>query len=219
MPNVCYGQDGGKHGGSERRDTFVSNEKLKWMKYSHMETTLLICLIITCMLQQSNEDRAHKRKFTAACLLRDFINTVKNLPQSFSAVVIDGEALPIVDGSIRQLESSALTRVDAWPEFLSWWNGVRLDQIHLPSKVITNPVETASLGEVAAAMFLQAASLGSAELSTAGCEIVSQWVRAIVPNVKNIASQKPPEPKSERDLAQHGYYDWVLTEMREARPE
>lgn len=80
-------------------------------------------------------------------------------------------------------------------------------------------VETASLGEVAAAMFLQAASLGSAELSTAGCEIVSQWVRAIVPNVKNIASQKPPEPKSERDLAQHGYYDWVLTEMREARPE
>ena len=74
-------------------------------------------------------------------------------------------------------------------------------------------VETATLGELAAACLLEGTSLSSAELVDAGYSLVKQWVHAVVPEMRNLASPTPPAPQKQKDLLQHGYYDWVLSEM------
>ena len=229
-------------------DEYSSEGERRYMKQSHMETTHLLALLVSCIVGKRSSEEAYNRKFQAACLLKDLIDA-RAVP-SLSAVVVGDDALPVVGGSVRQVPESSLARCSSWSAFREWWDLARLDGMKLPTKPVNNSVscqvlsvfvgccislispfvqlrapltlgntaiaqvDAATLGELAAACLLQGSSLSSKELLDVGHSLVQQWVQALVPLMKTLANHQPPAPQRQKDLLQHGYYDWVLSEMQ-----
>ena len=115
-------------------DEYSLPAERKYLKQSHLETTHLFALIASCVVGQHGSEEAYKRKFKAACLLRDLMDA-KELP-SLPAVFLGEHALPVVRGSVRQVADSILARSASWAQFSEWWRMVHLDELDLPMKVV-----------------------------------------------------------------------------------
>ena len=77
-------------------------------------------------------------------------------------------------------------------------------------------VDTPTVGELVAAFLVEGVALSSPDLSAAGYALLQQWVQILLPKMKHLADIQPPPPQKQKDLLQHGYYDWVLAEMQAA---
>ena len=153
MPKQVYDSQGDRQQAS--LDDYSRPEDLPYLKTAHVEMRLLVALLVAYVAQRLSPEQdaaAYRRKFQLAELLRDLMDGVleelkqmdpSNASLRMTALVLQQEAFPIVDGCVQQLmASAALQRLHCWQRFQTWWASVVTGVTELPENVLVKPAGT-----------------------------------------------------------------------------
>ena len=132
LPQVVQGTDGRRMQPSI--DPFYSSaEDVENMRTPHIETRHLLALLVAIIRSPGQRAESFARKFRAALLLKDWINSgsrLRNLP-GLAALVVGGQALPLEHGRM-VLTNSVFTHCHGWAALKQWWEDVMRGSITLP---------------------------------------------------------------------------------------
>lgn len=139
IPGIVHRSDGERQ--FDRWDQYVREEDKPFIRTPHCETTLLLAFLISLVYSTGSTVASHERRYRAAALLRDFVNSALLLG------VHEMCGLPVGSGTILPLQGCKLSQTK---EFLAtfeegvhlmhWWNSVLAEDILLPAGVVSNPV-------------------------------------------------------------------------------
>ena len=140
LPQPIQGDDGRR--AKARVDVrYVTPAEVESMRSLHAETRHLLCIIMAVVRGPGQREESRMRKYRAAVLLKDFLNSatrLRSIPE-VAAVVLEGEALMLQHGRV-EVRESVFTRAPTWPAFSTWWSRVLRGQEVLPFQLFENPV-------------------------------------------------------------------------------
>lgn len=139
VPGIVHRSDGERQ--FDRWDHYVREEDKPFLRTPHCETTLLLAFLVAIVHTASSTVTGHERRYKAAALLRDFINSALSLGTNEMCGLPVGSQtiLPLQGCKISQTREFLATFQEGI-QLMHWWHAVVAEDIVLPAAILSNPV-------------------------------------------------------------------------------
>ena len=157
LPRIVHDSDGKRQ---ERiRDAYTRDEDFHFLKVANCEMRLLIALLVSVIVSSSKTEQtpeAAERRFHAAAVLRDLMNSLlaqiagssHDANFQMPGVVLGNECFAVTAKiRVAGLDSSRrLPRDRCWQRLQEWWDQVSHGDLDLPCEVLQTSVRPLVLG-------------------------------------------------------------------------
>lgn len=139
VPTIVRNRDGDRQ--FEQWDSYIEDVDKNHIRTSHCETSLLLAILVSTVCHQAQNSESRIRKYRAAAILRDLVNSALGSEQNSLQILPFGEAvgLPLAGCHVAQAREFMLSLDNPGLQILHWWNAVLAADIVLPADLLTNP--------------------------------------------------------------------------------
>ena len=145
IPTIVHGQDGERQ--FEKWDQYVLEIDKPYLRTPHCDTMYLIAMLTSTICHQAyttfQTTASRERKYVAACLLRDLVNSALTLGDHNLCGLPVGPTyiLPLEGCKVYEAKEFLVTTHEG-VNLVSWWNAILARDIVLPgdTSLLTNPV-------------------------------------------------------------------------------
>ena len=144
IPTIVHGQDGERQ--FEKWDQYVLEIDKPYLRTPHCDTTYLIALLTSTICHQAyatfQTSASRERKYVAACLLRDLVNSALTMgDHNLCGLPVGTYILPLEGCKVYEAKEFLVTQPEG-VNLVSWWNAILARDIVLPgdTSFLTNPV-------------------------------------------------------------------------------
>ncbi len=146
MPGIVHSAEGERQ--KETWDDYVCDSDKPNLRVPHADTTFVLALLVSTVCHRSTNFASNERKYRAAALLRDFLNSalmghahgLGGLPVSSDII------LPLGDEYRLTQAREFLLTLPEGQQLLNWWNALVARDVEIPFEVLVNPVTLPKFG-------------------------------------------------------------------------